>query len=56
MSGYVRNLVVNGVDVTGYVDAELDRRHPERVQLRQARTVDAIRALFVKDQAPATAA
>ncbi|KQW86769.1 PTS sugar transporter subunit IIA [Brevundimonas sp. Root1279] len=27
-----------------------------REQLRQARTVDAIRALFVKDQAPATAA
>lgn len=32
-------------------------RSPEmREQLRQARTVDAIRALFVKDQAPATAA
>ena len=32
-------------------------RSPEmREQLRQARTADAIRALFVKDQAPATAA
>ena len=32
-------------------------RSPElREQLRQARTVDAIKALFVKDQAPATAA
>jgi PTS system nitrogen regulatory IIA component len=32
-------------------------RAPEtREQLRQARTVDAIRALFVRDQAPATAA
>lgn len=32
-------------------------RNPEiREQLRQARTVDAIRALFVKDEAPATAA
>jgi len=32
-------------------------RSPEmREQLRQARTVDAIRALFVKDKAPATAA
>ncbi len=32
-------------------------RSPEmREQLRQARTTDAIRALFVKDQAPATAA
>ncbi|RZJ04711.1 MAG: PTS IIA-like nitrogen-regulatory protein PtsN [Brevundimonas sp.] len=32
-------------------------RSPEmREQLRQARTIDAIRALFVKDKAPATAA
>ncbi|MBA4804507.1 MAG: PTS sugar transporter subunit IIA [Brevundimonas sp.] len=32
-------------------------RSPEmREQLRQARTADAIRALFVRDQAPATAA
>jgi hypothetical protein len=46
MSGYVRNLVVNGVDVTAYVDAELDRRHPERVQLRQMRTADDFRAMW----------
>src|SRR5215471_170138 len=26
ISGYVQNLTVNGVDVTGYVSAELDRR------------------------------
>jgi PTS system nitrogen regulatory IIA component len=32
-------------------------RSPElREQLRQARTADAIRALFVRDDAPATAA
>ena len=37
ISGYVDRLVVNGVDVTAYVDAELDRRHPERVQLREIR-------------------
>jgi hypothetical protein len=35
MSGYIQNLRVNDVDVTGFVAAELDRRHPERVQLRQ---------------------
>ena len=46
MSGYVRNLVVNGVDVTAYVDAELDRRHPERVQLREMRTADDFRAMW----------
>ena len=34
LSGYVERLVVNGVDVTAYVAEELDRRHPERVQLR----------------------
>jgi hypothetical protein len=32
VSGYVSNFVVNGVDVTAFVEAELDRRHPERVQ------------------------
>jgi hypothetical protein len=46
VSGYVRNLVVNGVDVTAYVDAELDRRHPERVQLRQLRTAADFRAMW----------
>ncbi|MET7622190.1 pentapeptide repeat-containing protein [Streptomyces sp. NPDC005408] len=34
VSGYVSNFVVNGVDVTAFVEAELDRRHPEGVQLR----------------------
>jgi hypothetical protein len=46
VSGYVSNLVVNGVDVTAFVDAELDRRHPERVQLRQVRTADDFRAMW----------
>lgn len=46
VSGYVRNLVVNGVDVTGFVTAELDRRHPERVQLDQVRSADDFRALW----------
>jgi DinB superfamily len=46
ISGYVSGLVVNGVDVTGYVDAELDRRFPERVQLREMRTADDFRAMW----------
>jgi uncharacterized protein YjbI with pentapeptide repeats len=33
ISGEVRNLRVNDVDVTAYVEGELDRRHPERLQL-----------------------
>jgi hypothetical protein len=46
VSGLVRNFVVNGVDVTGYVEAELDRRHPERAQLRQLRTAEDYRAMW----------
>ena len=34
ISGEVENLTVNGVDVTAYVEAELDRRDPERAKLR----------------------
>jgi len=46
VSGYVSNFVVNGVDVSAYVDAELARRHPERVQLRQMQTADDYRAMW----------
>ena len=46
LSGYVERLVVNGVDVTGFVAAELDRRHPERVQLREMRGSDDFRAMW----------
>jgi hypothetical protein len=46
VSGYLSNFVVNGVDVTGFVAAELDRRHPERVQLRQLRTAADYRAMW----------
>ena len=46
VSGYVSNLVVNGVDVTAYVEAELDGRHPERVQLRQLQTAEDYRAMW----------
>jgi hypothetical protein len=34
IDGLVTNLVVNGVEVTGYVEAELDRRYPVRVLIR----------------------
>ena len=35
IDGLVTNLVVNGVEVTEYVEAELDRRHPVlRVRFR----------------------
>jgi hypothetical protein len=46
VSGLLGNFVVNDVDVTAYVEAELDRRHPERVQLRQLRTADDYRAMW----------
>jgi hypothetical protein len=46
VSGLVGNLVVNDVDVTAYVEAELDQRHPERVQLRETETADDHRAMW----------
>jgi hypothetical protein len=45
LSGFVAQLVVNGVDVTAYVEAELDKRHPERVQLREMRTAEDYRSM-----------
>jgi uncharacterized damage-inducible protein DinB len=32
--GDIENLVINGVDVTPLIEAELDRRHPERTKMR----------------------
>jgi DinB superfamily/Pentapeptide repeats (8 copies) len=46
ISGYLSDVTVNGVDVTDFVSAELDRRHPERVQFREAQTADDVRALW----------
>ena len=40
IDGFVTNLVVNGVEVTGYVEAELDRRHPVRVLVRSEDLAD----------------
>ena len=34
IDGLVTDLVVNGVEVTAYVEAELDRRHPVRLLIR----------------------
>jgi hypothetical protein len=34
ISGEIENLVINGVDVTAFVEAELDRRQPERIKMR----------------------
>ena len=36
IDGLVSNLVVNGVEVMSYVEAELDRRHPVRLLIRSA--------------------
>jgi hypothetical protein len=46
VSGLVGSFVVNDVDVTEFVEGELDRRHPERVQLRDMRTADDYRAMW----------
>jgi hypothetical protein len=40
IDGLVTNLVVNGVEVMTYVEAELDRRHPVRVLLRSDQPAD----------------
>jgi hypothetical protein len=46
VSGLVGSFIVNDVDVTAFVGAELDRRHPERVQLRGLQTADDYRAMW----------
>ena len=46
ISGYLSNVTVNGVDVTGFVNAELDRRHPERVQFREGQDADDVRGIW----------
>jgi hypothetical protein len=46
ISGYLSNVTINGVDVTDFVSAELDRRHPERVQFRKGQTADDVRAMW----------
>lgn len=45
ISGMIGGLRVNGVEVAPLVEAELDRRHPERTKLRPT-DVDGLRAAF----------
>jgi uncharacterized damage-inducible protein DinB len=40
IEGLISNLRVNGVEVMQFVEAELDRRHPERVFLRSSDLAD----------------
>jgi hypothetical protein len=40
IDGLVTNLVVNGVEVMSYVEAELDRRHPVRLLIRSDQPAD----------------
>lgn len=40
IDGLVTDLVVNGVEVTEYVEAELDRRHPVRTLIRSEQPVE----------------
>src|SRR6476469_3878952 len=40
IDGLVSNLVVNGVEVMAYVEAELDRRHPVRPLMRSSDPAD----------------
>src|SRR6476469_4119363 len=40
IDGLVTHLVVNGVDVMPYVDAELDHRHPVRLLIRSDQPSD----------------
>ena len=42
IDGHIESLQINGVDVGPFVEAELDRRHPERLDLR-ARDVAGLR-------------
>jgi hypothetical protein len=45
-AGEIDRFVVNDVDVTDFVREALDRRHPERVPLRAARTPDDFRTMW----------
>ena len=46
LGGDFERVVVNDVDVTAYVEAELDRRHPARVLARDAVSPDDFRAAW----------
>jgi len=46
LGGHFDRVVVNDVDVTGYVEAELDREHPLRALARDATSPDDYRAVW----------
>jgi hypothetical protein len=46
VDGLVGNFIVNGVDVTAFVNAELDRQFPERARVREMRTAGDYRAMW----------
>ncbi len=46
LGGDFERVVVNDVDVTAYVEGELDRHHPTRVLARDATTADDYRAAW----------
>lgn len=46
LAGDFGRIVVNDIDVTAYVEAELDRAEPNRLQAREAQTADEVRAAW----------
>lgn len=46
ISGFIGSFLVNDVDVTAFVEAELARQHPERAQVREVKTADDHRAMW----------
>lgn len=46
LSGDFAQVLVNDVDVTAYVEAELDRQHPVRILVRNAATVEDYQAAW----------
>jgi hypothetical protein len=46
VAGYGGPIVVNDVDVTEWVQGELDRRHPERVRVREIASADDLRSVW----------
>ena len=50
IDGAIDGLVVNGVEVAPLIEAELDRRHPERAELRVTDGPSARRAIVVVQQ------
>jgi DinB superfamily/Pentapeptide repeats (8 copies) len=46
LSGLIGNIRVNDVDVTAFVESELDRQYPERARARELKTADDHRAMW----------